>query len=169
MELRDQGTLQLDALKKQVGLNKAIEAEAVYEVADESLRKKLEAYGADLEDLVGAGFHSLVAGTAGAAPSVKLVDRRDVYKACARSWKRRPDVGQDAQYPDLSLRHAAAVRAIGKIVRNRGSRDKICRARQDREPVSGKPLRKRDLQRGTRRFVLALWVPSLYSGRKACE
>jgi len=40
-----------------------------------------------------------------------VVDRRNTYKACARSWKRRPDVGQDSEFPDLSLRDAAAVRA----------------------------------------------------------
>jgi isoleucyl-tRNA synthetase len=40
------------------------------------------------------------------------VDRRDKYKACARSWKRRPGVGTDAEYPDLTVRDAAAVRAL---------------------------------------------------------
>jgi isoleucyl-tRNA synthetase len=40
------------------------------------------------------------------------VDVREKYKACARSWKRRPDVGEDPQYPDLSRRDAAAVRTL---------------------------------------------------------
>jgi isoleucyl-tRNA synthetase len=43
---------------------------------------------------------------------VKIVDRRNDYAACARSWKRRPDVGTDAEYPDVSLRDAAALRSI---------------------------------------------------------
>ncbi|MGD0388354.1 MAG: isoleucine--tRNA ligase [Tepidisphaeraceae bacterium] len=109
MELRDQALFQLDALKKSVGLNKALDAEVVYHVG-EALRRRLEQYGPDLEDLVGAGFHSFADGPAG-ADCVEIVDRREKYKACARSWKRRPDVGRDAEYPDLSLRDAAVVRA----------------------------------------------------------
>jgi isoleucyl-tRNA synthetase len=111
MELRDQALLQLDALKKSVGLNKALDAEVVYHVG-ESLRGQLERYGPDLEDLVGAGFHSFTDAASG-ADRVEVVDTRQKYKACARSWKRRPDVGQDAEYPDLSLRDAAVVRAAG--------------------------------------------------------
>ena len=113
MELRDQGTLQLDALKKQAGMNKALDAEVVYQIRDASLRAALEQYGADLEDLVAAGFHSFDEGYAG-PPAVKLIDRRDTYKACARSWKRRPDVGSDPEFPDLCQRDAAAMRAASR-------------------------------------------------------
>ncbi len=113
IEMRDQATLQLDKLKKEAGLNKAIEAEIIYEVDDDELRRRLQAYGPDLEDLVGAGFHSLAEkGPEGPALRVRVVDRRNDYAACARSWKRRPDVGKDGEFPDLSLRDAAAVRAI---------------------------------------------------------
>jgi len=115
MELRDAALLQLDALKKEAGVNKALDAEIVYRVDDDAMRRKLEEYGADLEDLVGAGFHSFAEkDEAGPAVSVKVIDRRATYQACARSWKRRPDVGSDAEYPDLSARDAAAVRAISK-------------------------------------------------------
>jgi isoleucyl-tRNA synthetase len=111
-ELRDAALLQLDALKKEAGLNKALDAEVVYLVDDDDLRRRLQAYGPDLEDLVGAGHHTFAEkGPEGAAVQVKLIDRRETYKACARSWKRRPDVGEDPAYPDLSLRDAAAVRA----------------------------------------------------------
>ena len=76
------------------------------------MRQKLQAYGADLEDLVGAGHHTFAEKRPESpAVTVKVVDRRDTYKACARSWKRRPDVGEDPEYPDLTLRDAAAVRA----------------------------------------------------------
>jgi isoleucyl-tRNA synthetase len=110
-ELRDDALLQLDALKKEVGLNKALEAEVVYAIEDETTRRKLQAYGPDLEDMVGAGFHSFVEKTVdGPAVSVKVMDRRETYQACARSWKRRPDVGTDKEFPDLCLRDAAAVR-----------------------------------------------------------
>ena len=110
MDLRDSALAQLDKLKKEAGLNKAIDAEVVYLVDDDGLRRRLQSYGSDLEDLVGAGFHSFAEkGAEGPAVVVKVVDRRNDYKACARSWKRRPDVGQDPNYPELSLRDAAAV------------------------------------------------------------
>jgi isoleucyl-tRNA synthetase len=113
MELRDQALGQLDALKKEAGMNKALEAEVVYEVDDDVMRRKLQAYGPDLEDLVGAGFHSFAEkDPEGPAVRVKVLDRRETYAACARSWKRRPDVGSDAEYPDLSARDATAVREI---------------------------------------------------------
>jgi isoleucyl-tRNA synthetase len=32
------------------------------------------------------------------------------YPKCARSWRRVPDVGSDAAYPELSARDADAVR-----------------------------------------------------------
>ena len=113
-ELRDSALLQLDSLKKEAGLNKALDAEVVYFVDDDAIRRKLQAYGVDLEDIVGAGSHSFAEkGTEGPAAAVKVIDRRDTYNACARSWKRRPDVGQDATYPDLCLRDAAVVRALG--------------------------------------------------------
>ncbi len=113
MEFRDQATLQLDGLKKTKGLNKALDAELIYSCTEE-VRRMLEECGADLEDLVGAGFHSFKPPAPADAqyPDVQVVDRREKYKACARSWKRRPDVGSDAEFPDLSARDAAVVRAL---------------------------------------------------------
>jgi isoleucyl-tRNA synthetase len=113
MELRERALAQLDQLKKEAGVNKALDAEVIFEVGDESLRRRLMAYGPDLEDMVGAGFHSLVE-TNVSGVGVKVVDRRTNYQACARSWKRRPDVGSDAEYPDLSARDAQAVRSLVK-------------------------------------------------------
>jgi isoleucyl-tRNA synthetase len=110
MELRDSALLQLDGLKKQAGLNKALDAEVVLRFDDDALRRRLAAYGPDLEDMVGAGCHSFAEkSTDGPAVTVEVIDRRETYKACARSWKRRPDVGADPAYPDLTLRDAAAV------------------------------------------------------------
>ncbi len=114
MQLRDEALGQLDKLKKEVGLNKAVDAEIVYHVSDDALRRKLQEYGVDLEDVAGVGHYAFTEkGAAGPAVTVTLVDRRNDYAACARSWKRRPDVGRDAEFPDLSMRDASAVRAIG--------------------------------------------------------
>ncbi|HZZ44029.1 MAG TPA: isoleucine--tRNA ligase [Tepidisphaeraceae bacterium] len=115
MSLRDSALIQLDKLKKEAGLNKALDAEVVYHVNSDELRQRLQAFGADLEDVVGAGHHSF-AEAAGQTPGVRVevIDRRASYPACARSWKRRPDVGQDQEYPDLSLRDAQAMRAMKK-------------------------------------------------------
>jgi isoleucyl-tRNA synthetase len=104
-DLRDSALQQLDALKKQAGMNKALDAEIVYQV-DAVTRARLAPYGVDLEDLLAAGFHSFADGT---GAGVKVIDRRETYRACARSWKRRPDVGQDPRHPELSARDAAAV------------------------------------------------------------
>ncbi len=112
-ELRDAALMQLDAIKKEKGLNKASEAEVVYHVGDATVRAKLESYGVDLEDLVGAGFHSFAEAAGDQPVRVEVIDRRETYAACARSWKRRPDVGQDPDHPDLTLRDAAAVKAAG--------------------------------------------------------
>jgi isoleucyl-tRNA synthetase len=107
LSLRESALLQLDRLKKEAGLNKALDAEVVYRVDDDALRRRLQAYGPDLEDLVGCGFSSFAEkGPEGPAVVVEVVDRRATYPACARSWKRRPDVGADSRFPDLCLRDA---------------------------------------------------------------
>jgi isoleucyl-tRNA synthetase len=114
MQLREQALGQLDVLKKEAGLNKATDAEIVYQLNDDALRRAMQAYGPDLEDLAGAGYHSFAESSeAGPPAAVKVIDRREAYPLCARSWKRRPDVGEDPDYPDLSLRDAKAVKSRG--------------------------------------------------------
>lgn len=114
MDLRNQAMLQIDALLRQFPKQiKPLDLEVIYQVNDDELRRRLQAYGSDLEDLLGAGFHSFTEkDTGGPAVTVKILDRRGTYQACARSWKRRPDVGEDKDYPDLTLRDAAAVRQV---------------------------------------------------------
>jgi isoleucyl-tRNA synthetase len=107
MDARDLALAQLDLLKKQKGLNKALDAQVKYTI---TMRDAYAKYGPDLEDIVGAGCHDFFDPTDGEA--VMVVDIRQQYKACARSWKRRPDVGSDGEYPDLSKRDAEVVRAI---------------------------------------------------------
>ena len=113
MELRDAALKELDRLKKEVGLNKALDAEVVFHVESAESARWLQQYGVDLADMVGAGFHRIVEDADPKGPSivVQVIDRRGDYAACARSWKRRPDVGKDTDFPDLSLRDAQAVRA----------------------------------------------------------
>jgi isoleucyl-tRNA synthetase len=113
MKLRESALAQLDVLKKSVALNKALEAEIIFHV-DEPSRRALESFGVDLEDMAGVGHHSFAEAKSGAAASVEVVDRRQTYGACARCWKRRPDVGSDPDFPDLCQRDAAAVRAAEK-------------------------------------------------------
>jgi isoleucyl-tRNA synthetase len=107
MRLRDEALLQLDRLKKDVGLNKALDAEIVYQLPPAWI-EKLSPMGVDLEDIVGAGHHRIER-TSGDSPAVVVIDRRADTPACARSWKRRPDVGSDPRFPDLSARDARAV------------------------------------------------------------
>ncbi|MGC4032899.1 MAG: class I tRNA ligase family protein [Tepidisphaeraceae bacterium] len=104
-KLREEALLKLDALKKEKGVNKSLDAEVVL---PPSLKARFESYGVDLEDMVGCGYHSF-----GSAEDVTVIDRRETYAACARSWKRRPDVGSNSAYPDLSARDAAAIAAKG--------------------------------------------------------
>jgi hypothetical protein len=113
MDLRGQAMSQIDALLRKFPKQiKPLDLEVVYRVDDDTMRRKLQAYGPDLEDLVGAGAWSFAEKSGdGPAVTVDVVDRRETYKACARSWKRRKDVGSDAEYPDLTVRDANAVRA----------------------------------------------------------
>ncbi len=115
MELRDQAMLQIDPLLRKFPKQiKPLDMEIVYRVSDDKLRQRLQAYGPDLEDIVGAGCHSFAEKSQeGGAATVEVLDLRDKYKACARSWKRRPDVGEDSKFPDLSLRDAKAMRGKG--------------------------------------------------------
>jgi isoleucyl-tRNA synthetase len=114
MNLRTDLLLQLDGLKKTVGMNKALDAEIAYTVRNEQEKQLLADYGPDLEDMVGAGCHSIVIDTAAPAITAKAIDRRNEYPACARSWKRRPDVGSDPDYPDLSKRDAEVMKRASK-------------------------------------------------------
>jgi isoleucyl-tRNA synthetase len=94
MQLRESALGQLDELKKQVGLNKASESQVTYHLPADVL-KRFTAWDVDLEDAAGAGHFELVETTG--APSVKVVDARNLHAACARCWKRRPGVDAATQ------------------------------------------------------------------------
>jgi isoleucyl-tRNA synthetase len=102
-KLRESALGQLDELKKQVGLNKASEAEVVYHLPPDVLAR-FKTWGVDLEDAVGVGNAVLIEST---ESSVKIVDAREKHAACARCWKRRPGVDPATQ---LCERCTAAIK-----------------------------------------------------------
>ncbi|MGC9258913.1 MAG: isoleucine--tRNA ligase [Phycisphaerae bacterium] len=110
MPLVQDGLKQLDTLKKSVGLGNPLDSEAVLTVpADHPLAALMPHYGREIEDVLGAGFHRIIPGEKWA---ITMLDTREKYPSCARSWKRRPDVGSNSEYPDLSARDAAVVKAL---------------------------------------------------------
>ncbi len=62
--------------------------------------------GLDAAEVFRTSGAELKAGGEAVTVEVKTAD----YPKCARSWRRVPDVGSDADYPDLSARDADAVR-----------------------------------------------------------
>ena len=117
LDLRGEGLVKLEELKKQ-GVKKSLDAEAVFTAPSNcaGILCILEEYADELEDLLGVGFVRVEAGPESddklSSVTVAVEDTREKYKACQRSWKRRPDVGADADYPDLSLRDAEVVKQL---------------------------------------------------------
>ncbi len=123
MGLRTAALTKLEALRN-AGVKNPLDAEAVFIVPeqDQAARTLVETFLPELEDLLGVGYArmevtSQVASagetaTGAAAIEIRIEDAREKYQRCARSWKRRPDVGSDAEYPELSARDAAVMRAI---------------------------------------------------------
>ena len=116
MDLRGEGLVKLEALRN-AGVKKPLDAEAVFRVAadNEGAAEIVEAYLGELEDLLGVGYARVERADdlpEGSTVEVAVEDAREKYAACARSWKRRPDVGSDPDYGDLSTRDAAVVRQL---------------------------------------------------------
>jgi isoleucyl-tRNA synthetase len=113
MPLVEKGNKQLDDLKRTIGLGNPLDAEAVIIVpkVEDEVTKLIGQYGPELEDALGVGFHRIEHGEIW---DIKINDTREKYPSCARSWKRRPDVGSDKEFPDLSARDAAVVRELRK-------------------------------------------------------
>ncbi|MBD3160594.1 MAG: isoleucine--tRNA ligase [Candidatus Eisenbacteria bacterium] len=114
--LRTSGLLKLEGIRNS-GVKDPLDTEAVFHVASryKSVETLLEEHITDLEDLLGVGYARVDRVDKldyDAAVLVRVVDTREMYPRCARSWKRRPDVGSDPDFPDLSARDAAAVRTI---------------------------------------------------------
>ncbi len=117
LAIRDQALVKLEALRA-TGFKNPLDAEVIFHVAADDVghRRLVELYLGELEDLLGVGYArmeaDLPAGTHDVVPEV--LDSRERYKRCERSWKRRPDVGSDAEYPDLSARDTRVVRVLRK-------------------------------------------------------
>jgi isoleucyl-tRNA synthetase len=115
MELRQEGLLKLEALRN-AGVKNPLDAEVVFTVANSAsaLAAMLDIYLHEMEDLLGVGYARMERADLPADKPVKVevFDTRDKYASCARSWKRRPDVGSDAEFPDLSARDAVVMKEL---------------------------------------------------------
>jgi len=119
MQLRSAGLIKLEALRNS-GVKNPLDAEAVFKISrdNDPAAALIQTHLQELEDLLGVGYariERIDAGEAegdGAVVSVEVGDTRDKYSRCARSWKRRPDVGTDQDWPDLSARDATVMRNL---------------------------------------------------------
>ena len=110
MPLIQDGLKQLDDLKRSIGLGNALDAQALIVFpATDALAPLMADYGPEIEDALGLGFHQIQAGDQW---GITITDSRKQYASCARCWKRRPDVGQNPAYPDLSARDAEVVQKL---------------------------------------------------------
>ena len=116
MELRSEGLVKLEALRN-AGVKNAMDTEVIFRVdpANQVATRLVETYLPELEDLLGVGYARVQHATGlgeGVTAQIEVADTREEYKRCARSWKRRPDVGSDPEYPELSARDAAVMREL---------------------------------------------------------
>ncbi len=107
------GALEIERAAKRIG--SSLEAAPEIYVADEALRAAVA--GVDLAEVSITSQAKLIAGE-GPAEAYRFEDVAGVAVVpalaegtkCARSWKILPEVGSDPDWPDLTLRDAAAMR-----------------------------------------------------------
>ena len=114
------GALELERAEKRIG--SSLEAAPRIHIADDALMAAVEAV-----DFADVCITSQVSLTKEQAPSsaFKLDDVDGIAvdpvrakgRKCARSWKILPEVGTDQEYPDLTLRDAAAIRELNSLGR----------------------------------------------------
>ena len=107
------GALEVERREKRIGAS--LEAAPDVFVTNAELAAAMR--GIDLAELAITSQASLIEGEGPAAafrlddvPGVAVVPKRAEGRKCARSWRVLPEVGSDPEFPDLSLRDAAAVR-----------------------------------------------------------
>ncbi len=116
LALRQEGMVKLETLRN-AGVKNPLDAEVVFRIAsgNDDAGAFLEGYLREMEDLLGVGYARIERTEDVADPdaiTVEVFDTRNKYARCERSWKRRPDVGSDENYPDLSARDAAVIRQL---------------------------------------------------------
>ena len=109
------GALEIERAQKRIG--SSLEAAPVVYIADDALRGVLS--GLDLAEICITSGIEIRAGAApqGAfalddVPGVGVVCEKAKGHKCARSWKISDEIGQDADYPDVSPRDAKALREL---------------------------------------------------------
>lgn len=107
------GALEVERREKRIGAS----LEAAPDVFVTNAELAVAMRGIDLAELAITSQASLIEGEGPAAafrlddvPGVAVVPKRAEGRKCARSWRVLPEVGSDPEFPDLSLRDAAAVR-----------------------------------------------------------
>jgi isoleucyl-tRNA synthetase len=116
MDLRADGLVKLEALRN-AGVKNPLDAEAVLRVrrGAAGAAEFVETYRKELEDLLGVGYarvEPVAELPEGVIVDVAVLDARQKYRRCARSWKRRPDVGSDPDFPDLCARDAVVMKEL---------------------------------------------------------
>jgi isoleucyl-tRNA synthetase len=107
------GALEIERREKRIG--SSLEAAPTVYIADADLLAALE--GEDFAEICITSAITVEPGEGPAEafrlaeiPGVAVVPALAEGRRCARSWKVLPEVGSDADYPDLSLRDAEAMR-----------------------------------------------------------
>jgi len=115
LTLRSEGLAKLEALRN-AGVKNPLDAEAILRVrrGNDDVLAFLQTYRQEMEDLLGVGYCRVEPADLPDATTAEVAvrDARELYARCARCWKRRPDVGSDPDYPDLSARDAEVVRSL---------------------------------------------------------
>mgnify|MGYP000939869471 CR=1 FL=1 len=107
------GALEVERREKRIGAS--LEAAPEVYVSRPELIEAMK--GVDLAEIAITSQATLIEGEGPAeawrlddVPGVAVVPKLAEGRKCARSWRILPEVGSDPDYPDLSLRDAAAVR-----------------------------------------------------------
>jgi isoleucyl-tRNA synthetase len=116
------GALEVERAAKRIG--SSLEASPVVFVSDRQLLATL--FDVDLAEVCITSNYEVREGEAPAdafrlndVPGVAVVVEKAAGQKCARSWKIRPEVGEDSEYPDVTPRDAQALRewkALGVTV-----------------------------------------------------
>jgi isoleucyl-tRNA synthetase len=107
------GALEVERAAKRIG--SSLEASPIMYVPDRQLLATL--FDVDLAEVCITSNYEIREGEAPAdafrlndVPGVAVVVEKAAGRKCARSWKIRPEVGEDPEYPDVTPRDARALR-----------------------------------------------------------